>query len=108
MSHDGTKPAILKLEALSTMIDELKRELALNEEYGKAAVRDNQIQTSTEFGRRLNARRKELGIELATLELQTSVSISTLKRLFRDPAQVKFATVHAVSAALGVKLCAVE
>jgi len=39
------------------------------------------------------------------LELQTGVSVSTLKRLFKDPEQVKFGTVLAVARTLGVKLC---
>ena len=108
MNYINTKPAALKLQELSDIINELKQELARSEEEGKTAVLDNQIQSSEEFGAKLNARRKELGIELSTLELQTGVSVSTLKRLFKDPEQVKFSTVFAVSSALGVKLCAVK
>ncbi|AXU97962.1 hypothetical protein CI789_19625 [Erwinia persicina] len=55
----------------------------------------------------LNERRKALGIDLYTLELQTGISTSTLKRLFKDPEQVKFGSVYAVAEALGMKLCAV-
>lgn len=108
MNRSRLKPAILKLQELSTTINALQQELALSEEESKASVLDNQIQSLADFGTRLNARRKALEIDLSTLELQTGVSISTLKRLFKDPEQVKFATVYAVSSALGVKLCAVE
>ncbi|QZQ52172.1 helix-turn-helix transcriptional regulator [Erwinia persicina] len=55
----------------------------------------------------LNERRKALGIDLYTLELQTGISTSTLQRLFKDPEQVKFGSVYAVAEALGMKLCAV-
>lgn len=90
------------------MIDELRQELALDAEEGRAAVLESQIDSSAEFGARLNARRKELGIDLNTLELQTGVSVSTLKRLFKDPDQVKFSTVCAACSALGITLCAVK
>lgn len=108
MNSLHTKPVILKLQAINAMIDDLKHDLMLSEDYAAAAILEHQIPSSEEFGARLNARRKALGVELATLELQTGVSASTLKRLFKDPDQVKFSTVYAVSSALGVKLCAVE
>ncbi|WP_244664719.1 hypothetical protein [Candidatus Symbiopectobacterium sp. 'North America'] len=85
MSHSRIKPVILKLQELSATINALQQELALSEEESRASVLDNQIQSLTDFGTRLNARRKALGIDLSTLELQTGVSISTLKRLFKRP-----------------------
>lgn len=61
-----------------------------------------------ELGQYLNQQRKALKIELATLELQTGVSVSTLKRLFKDVSQIKFSTVLLVAETLGVKLCYVK
>lgn len=58
-----------------------------------------------EMGAVLSQKRKQLGVEYQTISLQTGVSVSTLKRLFLDPSQVKFATVILVADALGVKLC---
>lgn len=63
------------------------------------------ITEPTEFGQQLNEQRKKLGIDLETLHLQTDVSLSTLKRLFKDPSQVRFSTLLLVAEALGVKLC---
>ena len=61
------------------------------------------IEHIAEFGH--NEKRKALNLDLYTLELQTDVSISTLKRLFQDPSQVRFATVLLVAKTLGVSLC---
>lgn len=58
-----------------------------------------------ELGQYLNQQRKAFKIELATLELQTGISVSTLKRLFKDASQIKFSTVILVADTLGVKLC---
>jgi hypothetical protein len=90
MSQSNNKPAMLKLQEITRVINELQHDLALNAELDAASILENQIHSSTDFGAHLNTRRKELGIELATLELQTGVSTSTLKRLFRNPEQVKF------------------
>ncbi len=60
------------------------------------------------FGRVLNDQRKALGIDLTTLELQTGISVSTLKRLFRNPSQVKFSSVLLVAKTLGMPLCYVK
>ena len=62
------------------------------------------IEHIAEFGH-YNEKRKALNLDLYTLELQTDVSISTLKRLFQDPSQVRFATVLLVAKTLGVSLC---
>ena len=59
----------------------------------------------TAFGQLLNEKRKALDIDLHTLELQTNVSVSTLKRLFQDPSQVRFSTVLLVAETLGISLC---
>ena len=107
MALADTKPLALKLQALSSAINEVKHELASNESQNSAAIVEYQIHSPENLGAQLNARRKALGIELATLELQTGVSVSTLKRVFKNPEQVKFSTVLAVCSALGVKLCAV-
>jgi|GEM_PF-476459 DNA-binding phage protein len=107
MALADTKPLALKLQALSSAINEVKHELASSESQNSAAIVEYQIHSPENLGAHLNARRKALGIELATLELQTGVSVSTLKRVFKNPEQVKFSTVLAVCSALGVKLCAV-
>lgn len=57
------------------------------------------------LGALLNNKRKALGIDLHTLELQTGISVSTLNRLFKDPSQVRFNTVLTVANELGVSLC---
>ncbi|MFJ5430745.1 helix-turn-helix domain-containing protein [Pectobacterium actinidiae] len=108
MNTPATAPTLLKLDAISEAIDELRHELARSDAASKEVMLEDHIHSLDVFGAQLNARRKALGIELATLELQTGVSLSTLKRLFKDPAQVKFATVYSVCSALGIKLCAVK
>ncbi|MEQ9746306.1 helix-turn-helix domain-containing protein [Pectobacterium actinidiae] len=108
MNTPATAPTLLKLDAISEAIDELRHELARSDASSKEVMLEDHIHSLDVFGAQLNARRKALGIELATLELQTGVSLSTLKRLFKDPAQVKFATVYSVCSALGIKLCAVK
>lgn len=57
------------------------------------------------FGFILNEKRKALGLDIQSLEWQTGISSSTLKRLFRDPSQVKFSSVILVAETLGVKVC---
>lgn len=59
----------------------------------------------SDVGRLLNQQRKALGIDLETLHLQTDISLSTLKRLFKDPSQVRFSTLLLVAQTLGVRLC---
>ncbi|MBS4431500.1 helix-turn-helix domain-containing protein [Pectobacterium punjabense] len=108
MNTPTTAPTLLKLDAISEAINELRHELAHNETANQGSVLGERIHSLDAFGSQLNTRRKALGIELATLELQTGVSISTLKRLFKDPTQVKFSTVYSVCSALGIKLCAVR
>lgn len=60
------------------------------------------------LGQVLNEKRKQLGLDIQTLEWQTGISSSTLKRLFKDPSQVKFMSVVLVAETLGVELCFVK
>ncbi|OBW94159.1 transcriptional regulator [Gallibacterium salpingitidis] len=93
---------------LETQINQLKKiqQQLLNEQLSqKSLLAQNKITDSAEFGQRLNQKRKSLGIDLETLSLQTELSVSTLKRIFKNPAQVKFSSVLLVAEALGVALC---
>lgn len=96
-----------KLHLIDSLLSDLKHEIASGERYQSDFASQHKIGSLSEFGIQLNARRKELGIDLYTLELQTGISASTLKRLFKDPEQVKFGSVYAVAEALGINLCAV-
>lgn len=58
-----------------------------------------------QLGIRLNERRKALRLDIQSLEWQTGISSSTLKRIFKDPSQVKFISVVLLAETLGVKLC---
>lgn len=95
-----------KLHTMSELLSDVKKAVALRAQESDLALTEQIITESEQLGQQLNQRRKELEIDLATLELQTGVSPSTLKRLFKDPDQVKFGTVLRVADALGVKLCA--
>lgn len=105
MSHDDAT-LVAKLHTMSELLSDVKKAVALRAQESDLALNERVITESTQLGQQLNQRRKELDIDLATLELQTGASSSTLKRLFKDPDQVKFGTVLRVAAALGVKLCA--
>lgn len=83
----------------------LKQQIFIYEQAQKQHLRENQINESRDLGKLLNDQRKALALDLRTLELQTGVSTSTLKRLFQDPSQVRFATVLLVAQTLGVALC---
>lgn len=93
-----------KLQSVSEELSKMRSEL-LTAAAESAPGNTASINDLAAFGAQLNARRKALGIDLALLELQTGVSVSTLKRVFKDPEQVKFGTVVAVARALGVTLC---
>ncbi|WP_151993540.1 helix-turn-helix domain-containing protein [Buttiauxella massiliensis] len=95
-----------KLHTMSELLSDVKKAVALRAQESDLTLTEQTITESEQLGQQLNQRRKELDIDLATLELQTGVSGSTLKRLFKDPDQVKFGTVLRVADALGVKLCA--
>ncbi|WBM72630.1 helix-turn-helix domain-containing protein [Buttiauxella sp. WJP83] len=95
-----------KLQTMSELLNDVKKAVTLRAQESDSLIDEQVIATSAQLGQKLNLRRKALDIDLATLELQTGVSASTLKRLFKDPEQVKFGTVLRVAEALGVKLCA--
>lgn len=48
-------------------------------------------------------KRKELEISMEDLELQTSLSYSTLKRIFSNPSSARFSSVIMVLKELGIK-----
>jgi DNA-binding phage protein len=106
MNYDNATLAA-KLHTMSELLSDVKKAVALRAQESDLALAEQIITQPVQLGQQLNQRRKELDIDLATLELQTGVSASTLKRLFKDPDQVKFGTVFRVAEALGVKLCAV-
>ncbi|MFB0712535.1 helix-turn-helix domain-containing protein [Buttiauxella noackiae] len=105
MNYDNAD-LVAKLHTMSELLSDVKKAVALRSQESDLALTEQVITESVQLGQQLNQRRKELEIDLATLELQTGVSVSTLKRLFKDPDQVKFGTVLSVADALGVKLCA--
>ncbi|WP_312972053.1 helix-turn-helix transcriptional regulator [Atlantibacter sp.] len=104
MNENTLASVTWKLQALSEELDKVRQSL-LNHDVAMPSGDAQAVDAPAELGVLLNERRKQLGIDLAMLELQTGVSVSTLKRLFKDPEQVKFGTVLAVARALGVKLC---
>lgn len=105
MNYDNTSLAD-KLHTMSELLNDVKKTVTLRAQEFDLAIDEQVISDSAQLGQQLNQRRKELAIDMATLELQTGVSASTLKRLFKDPEQVKFGTVLRVADALGVKICA--
>lgn len=107
MSQHNVGNTTAKLQAIAALLSELKNDIAAGERSQSDFAAQHKISSLSEFGHQLNERRKVLGIDLYTLELQTGISASTLKRLFKDPEQVKFGSVYAVAEALGVKLCTV-
>lgn len=96
-----------RLRDITRQLNELQHDLVRENQQESAAIAQGAVDALPSLGARLNERRKELGIDMLTLELQTGVSASTLKRLFKNPGQVKFGSVYAVAEALGVRLCAV-
>lgn len=107
MNSQLTDTSIARLHTIATLVDELKNDFAAGLRESATLTEQQKIASLPAFGAQLNQRRKALGIDLATLELQTGLSASTLKRLFKDPEQVKFGSVFVVADALGVALCAV-
>lgn len=105
MAHIDKNQLAERLLTLSAELRALSDEVTQDTSAMMQQSEGQPIDDLSQFGLQLNARRKALGIDLAMLELQTGISVSTLKRLFKDPAQVKFGTVMAVAQALGVKLC---
>lgn len=99
------KNTIQYLEEQISILKNLQQQLIQAENAQKQQKIAGNIDDLPALGLLLNDKRKSLGIDLQTLELQTEVSLSTLNRLFQDPSQVRFATVLTVANALGVKLC---
>lgn len=83
----------------------LQKQITQYENKQRDKLHAGQISNTAAFGQFLNEKRKSLGIDLRTLELQTNVSGSTLKRLFKDPSSVQFSTVLQVANTLGVLIC---
>lgn len=79
-----------------SLIDEVERKLSNPRE---AILLDDFQQLST----LMKKRRKALGLTLEDLELQTDLSISTLKRLMSDPSSARFSNVIIVLKELGLK-----
>lgn len=99
------KNTIQYLEEQIEQLKALQQRLIQAEQAQTQQKLSGQIEHIPALGVLLNDKRKALGIDLHTLELQTGVSISTLNRLFQDPSQVRFATVLLVANQLGVNLC---
>jgi len=55
-----------------------------------------------ELSELMRVKRKELGLSMEDLELQTGLSYSTLKRIFSDPSNAKFSSVIAILNELGI------
>jgi len=104
MSYHSDQHLVKKLQSLSDALAELQEDV-VRQQTSEASISPRPIDDLPALGQHLNARRKALGIDLETLALQTDVSISTLKRLFKDPELVKFGTVFLIAHTLGVKLC---
>ena len=78
------------------LIEEVERKLSSPLE---AIPLDDYQQLST----LMKQKRKALGLTLEDLELQTDLSISTLKRLMSDPSAARFSNVIIVLKELGIK-----
>lgn len=99
------KNTIQHLEEQIQQLRALQQQLILAEQTQYKQRLQGKIVDIPALGKLLNDKRKALGIDLHSLELQTEISISTLNRLFHDPSQVRFATVLLVANTLGVNLC---
>lgn len=92
------------------LMSELRAELETEMQYRSEQRETMRLKSSDlkALGIQMNDKRKKLQLDLLSLELQTGISSSTLKRLFKDPSQVKFISVLQVAEALGIKLCIVK
>ena len=79
-----------------SLIDDVERKLSNPQE---TIPLDDFQQLST----LMKQRKKLLGLTLEDLELQTELSISTLKRLMSDPSAARFSNVIIVLKELGIK-----
>lgn len=57
----------------------------------------------SELAKLMKYKRKEIGISMEDLELQTDLSYSTLNRIFSDPSSARFSSVIMVLTELGIK-----
>ena len=57
-----------------------------------------------ELDKILLEKRKQLGISIEDLELQTDISFSTIQRILKDPHNAKLSNVLSICNELGVKL----
>lgn len=106
MFYENSRELSEELAFLSDRLNTLQKKMAMTARLTTKAE-PLFIGSPSALGEQLNERRKALGIDLYALELQTNISTSTLKRLFKDPEQVKFGSVLTVAKALGMKLCTV-
>lgn len=91
--------------SIDRMVNALKQQIYTEQESLASVDKVRLIEAPQLLGKILDERRKELGISMKLLELQTGVSSATLTRLFKNPEQIKFLTVFNVASALGVNLC---
>ena len=78
------------------LIDEVERKLA----NPRDAIELTDFKT---LGLLMKKKRKGTGITIEDLELQTGLSLSTLKRLLSDPSKARFSNVVIVLKELGIK-----
>ena len=81
--------------SLVETVDKLELK-AINPSDGVALNNMNELATLMKY------KRKEIGISMEDLELQTSLSYSTLKRIFSDPSSARFSSVIMVLKELGI------
>lgn len=98
----------IELQNQINQLNQLRKQAIKQEQAEQLLFEKNKLSSLEHFGKQLNEQRKALGIELTTLEMQTGISTSTLKRLFKDPSQVKFQTICTVAETLGFNLCVVN
>jgi len=98
-----SRNSILKLRG---DIEQLHSSLigTVNELEEKALERSSGISLndSVELSELMRDKRKESGLSMQDLELQTGLSYSTLKRIFSDPSNAKFSSVIAILSELGI------
>lgn len=97
-------------ENILSLISELKNQLELEAEAlaNRQDIQEISGNDLMKIGNVLNEKRKMLRLDLQSLEWQTGISRSTLKRMFKDPSQVKFVSIVRVAEALGIRLCFVK
>ena len=104
MGSNMNKEIVLKLrhkvedmnDSFVDLIDEL--EIRLSNPIEAIPLNDFQA-----LGVLMKKKKKESGVTLEDLELQTNLSLSTLKRLFADPSAARFSNIVMVLSELGVK-----